>query len=307
MDLHDLPTFKDKFGYIYIEHAIIKQKNNAIVSHNKDEFLTLPIANLAVLMLGPGTSITHEAIKTIADNNCLIVWCGTKGIRLYGFANGGSRSSKNIVTQAKLVSDDISRLKVAINMYKYRFNEEIGCDETILKLRGKEGNRIRQFYVDMAKEYGIDWKGRDYNPNNWGNTNSINRLISIANTCLYGIVHAAILSSGFSPALGFIHTGDQRSFVYDIADLYKTKITIPTAFEVLSSNGPNAEKTIRTILSDKFHKSNLLKTIIEDIYLVLNIAEIEIATKIDYQPMLWDMEEEKNNIPLRKLLRRSKW
>ena len=34
------------------------------------------------------------------------------------------------------------------------------------------------------------------------------------------------LALGCSAALGFIHTGHHRSFVYDIADLYKAELSI---------------------------------------------------------------------------------
>ena len=61
--------------------------------------------------------------------------------------------------------------------------------------------------------------------------------LSTANVCLYGLCHAAIISLGYSPELGFVHTGKMTSFVYDIADLYKMQTSVPAAFESTSNQG----------------------------------------------------------------------
>lgn len=76
--------------------------------------------------------------------------------------------------------------------------------------------------------YGI----REYNPDDFENSNVVNKALSAANVALYGVVHSVIVAIGMSPGLGFVHTGHDLSFVYDIADLYKSKITIPIAFDI---------------------------------------------------------------------------
>ena len=66
-------------------------------------------------------------------------------------------------------------------------------------------------------------------------------LISAANACLYGVTEAAILVAGYSPAVGFLHTGRPLSFVYDVADVYKFEVSVPVAFEVVGTPpGPPA-------------------------------------------------------------------
>ena len=83
-DLHELPKLRDGLSYLYLEHCIINQKYKAIEAIDKDNGRTmLPVAALAVLMLGPGTSISHEAVKTLCDNGCSLLWCGEEGVRLY--------------------------------------------------------------------------------------------------------------------------------------------------------------------------------------------------------------------------------
>lgn len=93
---------------------------------------------------------------------------------------------------------------------------------------------------------------------------------SAANSCLYGICHAAILSAGYSPALGFIHTGKQLSFVYDVADLYKAELTIPAAFAAVAEDGPGLESRVRHKCRDLFHEQRLLARIVGDLQFVLN-------------------------------------
>ena len=103
------------------------------------------------------------------------------------------------------------------------------------QLRGKEGSRIRSLYRTLSKETGVEWNGRTYNPDDYLDSDPINRALSSSNACLYGAVQCAIVALGCSPGLGFIHTGHERSFVYDVADLYKTEISIPVSPDLATS------------------------------------------------------------------------
>ncbi|MBN2054107.1 type I-E CRISPR-associated endonuclease Cas1, partial [bacterium] len=76
-------------------------------------------------------------------------------------------------------------------------------------------------------------------------------------------------SAGFSPALGFVHTGKMLSFVYDVADLYKTEITIPAAFHAAADDSANLERRVRLACRDRFSGTRLLARIIPDIKSVL--------------------------------------
>lgn len=100
-DFHDLPRLKDSISYIYVEHAAINQNNTAVVIAEGDGYTQIPIANMVCLMLGPGTSITHAAIRTICENGCMIVWCGENVQRFYAAGMGETRSAKNLLMQAK--------------------------------------------------------------------------------------------------------------------------------------------------------------------------------------------------------------
>ncbi|MCY2952894.1 MAG: type I-E CRISPR-associated endonuclease Cas1e [Planctomycetota bacterium] len=278
LNLHDLPRFDDKLSYLYVEHAVVDQEDRALAVHQADGTTSVPVAALAVLILGPGTKITHAGVKTAAENNCLIIWAGEEGVRFYAQGLGGTRHSRNLIRQAKLVSNPITRLQVVVRMYCLRFADKPDPALTLQQLRGKEGIRVRQAYAEAAKTHGIEWQGRNYQRNDWNAADPVNRALSAANSCLYGLVHAAILSGGYSPALGFIHTGKQLSFVYDVADLYKIEQIVPLAFAIAAQNPPELERQVRLACRDRFREGSLTQRILPDIAGVLDVPKEQAET-----------------------------
>jgi CRISPR-associated protein Cas1 len=278
-DLHALPKVRDSLSYLYVEHARIDRHEKSIAVWDDKGYLPVPAALLCVLMLGPGTTISHAAIQALADNNCLVVWCGEENVRFYAFGTGGTRSAAPLLLQAALASDEHARLEVVRRMYRIRFGEDAFIDkgESVDSLRGKEGFRMREAYKRLAREHGVSWTGRSYERNNWNAADPLNRALSCANSCLYGLCHAAILATGYSPGIGFIHTGKQLSFVYDIADLYKVEVTIPVAFRIAGAaiTGtaaiplPELERLVRLACRDRFRETRLLTRIVPDIQRVL--------------------------------------
>lgn len=272
-DLHALPKLSDSISYLYLEHCIIEQKYRAVEKIDKEGRTLIPVASLTVLLLGPGTSITHAAIKTLSENGCGIVWVGEDGIRFYAHGSGETRRAYHLLHQARLASDPALRLEVCKRMYRKRFKEDLDPTLTIEQLRGMEGARVREAYTRYSILYNVPWKGRSYDRGNWNASDPINRAISTANALLNGICHAAIVAGGYSPALGFIHVGKQRSFVFDIADLYKVDITIPVAFRVVGGGSQHIGADVRKACREAFKEHKLLQRILPDIADVLNIPE----------------------------------
>lgn len=263
-DLHLLPKFKDRLSYLYIERAKVERDDNSVCFWDEDGKTQIPIATIALLMLGPGTRVSHNAMDILARNNCLVAWCGEEGVRMYAFATGGTHSAVRIQRQATLVSDPLKRMEIARKLYKMRFEETVD-DKTIEQLRGMEGLRVRKAYERWAGQFGIEWEGRNYDRNQWVGADAANRALSSATACLYGVCHAAVLSLGFSPALGFIHTGKQLSFIYDLADLYKLEIAVPVAFEQAKVGIENIDRRTRQGMRDRFRDSRFLDTISRDL------------------------------------------
>lgn len=283
-DLHILPKLRDSWSFLYIEHGVIDQDLKAIALHDENGKTPIPCASLTLLMLGPGTKITHAAIKILSETGCLVVWCGEQGVRFYAHGTGDSRNAARLIKQAQLVSQPELRLKVVIKMYQLRFHEKIDSKCSIQQIRGREGVRVRESYAKASSETGVEWTGRNYKSTDWNASDPINKALSAANACLYGLCQAAIISLGYSPGLGFIHTGKQLSFVYDVADTYKTETSIPIAFKAVKQSSPNLERIVRIAMRDVFKETRLLSRIADDIESMLDISDIE------FQPSSEDFE-----------------
>ena len=271
--LHELPRFRDRWSHIYLEMGRLDVDANGLVFQQGESFVKVPIDQLSIIMLGPGSTVTHAAVKSLSLNNCLLSWTGQDGIRLYAASIGGTYSARRMIRQAKLVSDEEKRLEVAWRMYRFRFKESVPTVVSLEQIRGMEGIRVRRTYAEASAKYGVAWKGRQYDQDDWNKGDPINRAISAANACLYGVCHAAILSAGYSAALGFVHTGKMLSFVYDIGDLYKTEVTIPTAFRITAQNPPELEREVRMECRKVFHEFRLMDRLLPDIAEVLGVSD----------------------------------
>ena len=290
-DLQALPKLRDSVSYVYVEHAIIEQEDSSIVAIQKDGRIPIPVSSVTCLMLGPGTNITHAAIKAAAENGCLIVWCGENGMHFYASGLGETRSAVNLLRQAELCINPKTRLEVAKRMYIRRFGSITSQDYTLQQLRGMEGIRVREAYKLASKATGIPWSARTYKKDDWNAQDPVNSALSQANALLYSVCQAAIVSLGYSTGLGCIHTGKQLSFVYDIADLYKAEVTIPAAF--LSARYPGSELSaaVRKNCRIYFQQAHLLKRIPEDIEWIFDLPGSEHRESLAVGN-LWDPEGE---------------
>ncbi|MHB1007510.1 MAG: type I-E CRISPR-associated endonuclease Cas1e [Chloroflexota bacterium] len=295
LDLHLLPKVRDSWSYLYVEHCKIDQEDKAIAIHDDKGVVPVPCAALSVLMLGPGTTIPHAAVRAQAENGCLAFWTGEEGVRFYAQGLGETRSARNLLRQARLWADPKLHLDVVLRMYSLRFGELLDESLNLRQIRGKEGMRVRAGYAEASRRSGVPWNGRTYQRDLWGRADPVNRALSAANSCLYGICHAAIVSAGYSPALGFIHTGKMLSFVYDVADLYKMELSVPVAFAETAKGGKDLERRVRLGCRDAFKEQRLLQRVVSDIEVVLGKgegeSEEEYAADAAAPGGLWDPEE----------------
>ena len=134
-------------------------------------------------------------------------------------------------------------------------------------MRGREGSRIRKVYREQSELWKVAWNGRDYDPDHFETSDPVNKALSSANACLYGLAQSVICALGASPALGFVHIGHERSFVYDIADLYKTETSIPASFEMASKLGtsPELSGAVRRRVRDVMTEHRILERMVKDI------------------------------------------
>lgn len=267
---------KERVSVIFIERGEIDMLDGAFVVVDATGVRThIPVGGVACIMLEPGTRVSHRAAALAARVGTLLVWVGEAGVRLYSAGQPGGARSDRLLYQARLALDENLRLKVVRKMYALRFGEEPPARRSVEQLRGIEGARVRRTYQLLAQQYGVEWKGRDYDPESWDSSDLPNRCLSAATACLYGVTEAAVLAAGYAPAVGFIHTGKPLSFVYDVADVYKFETVVPVAFKVAAGNPHgNVERLVRLGCRDMFRQTRLLDRIIPDIEEVLAAGEI---------------------------------
>lgn len=267
---------KDRLSILYIERGHLDVLDGAFVVVDKTGVRThVPVGGVACLMLEPGTRVSHAACSLAARVGTLLVWIGEAGVRLYSAGQPGGARSDKLLYQARLALDDNLRLKVVRRMYALRFGEEPPQRRSVEQLRGIEGVRVRETYKRIAARYGVDWKARNYDTQDWEKGDLPNRCLSAATACLYGVTEAAVLAAGYAPAIGFIHTGKPLSFVYDVADVYKFDTVVPLAFRIAGRQPTNPEQQVRLACRDVFRESNLLEKIIPGIETMLAAGEIE--------------------------------
>ena len=270
-------AMKERISMIFVEKGQIDVKNGAFVVIDETGIRThIPVGSIACIMLEPGTRVSHHAVALASRAGTLLVWVGEAGVRLYAAGQPGGARSDRLLYQAKLALDDDARLKVVRKMYEIRFGEKPPERRSVEQLRGIEGARVKQTYQLLAKQAGVDWKGRNYDYTQWEAGDTSNRCLSAATSCLYGITEAAVLAAGYAPAIGFIHTGKPLSFVYDIADLFKFDAIIPHAFKIAAKKYRDPEREVRLMCRDVFRQSKILKKIIPTIEEVLAAGEIEL-------------------------------
>ena len=261
---------KERLSILFVEKGQLDVLDGAFVVVDKTGVRThIPVGGVACLMLEIGTRISHAAVRLAAQVGTLLVWVGEAGVRFYSAGQPGGARADRLLYQAALALDEDSRLKVVREMYRLRFGDEPPARRSVEQLRGIEGARVRALYKLLAGKYGVQWKQRNYDVQDWATADLPNRCLSAATSCLYGITEAAVLAAGYAPALGFIHTGKPLSFVYDIADLYKFETVVPVAFSVAARDPQHPEREIRLQCRDMFRKTRLLERIIPDIESIL--------------------------------------
>nr|WP_281171223.1 type I-E CRISPR-associated endonuclease Cas1e [Glycomyces arizonensis] len=269
---------QDRLTFVYVERCVVHRDSNAITATDQSGTIHIPAATLGALLMGPGTKVTHAAMMTLAASGSTAVWVGERGVRYYAHGRSLAESSRVIEAQAQLVSNRSSRLAVARQMYQMRFPGEDVSELTMQQLRGREGARVRRCYREHSERTGVSWSTREYNSEDFGSGTPINQALSVAHSCLYGVVHAVVVALGASPSLGFVHTGHARAFVHDVADLYKAEVTIPIAFDVVAGGPVDIAGEVRRAVRDAMADGKLLQRCVADVRrLLLGDAPSEAA------------------------------
>ncbi|MEU3796038.1 type I-E CRISPR-associated endonuclease Cas1e [Streptomyces fructofermentans] len=276
----------ERLSFVYLERCTIHRDANAITAQDAEGTTHIPSATIGTLLLGPGTRITHQAMSVLGETGAAVCWVGERGVRYYAAGRALSRSSALMEAQARQWANNRSRLAVARAMYQLRFPDEDPAGLTRHELLGREGRRVKACYRAQAARTGLTWQGRQYVPGDFTAGDPVNQAITAAAQCMYGIAHAVVASLGCSPALGFIHSGHELSFVLDIADLYKTEIGIPLAFDIAAQDPEDTGPRTRRALRDRINETALLERCVDDIKRLLLPAQADAADPDEHRDVV---------------------
>jgi len=268
-----LPQVKDKYPFIYLERGRLEIDDSSVKWIDCEaNVVRLPIATLNCLLLGPGTSITHEAVKVIAQSNCGVCWVGEDSLLFYASGQAPAADTRNMRAQLKLSADPKKSVEVARRMFARRFSEAYLTGKSLQEMMGMEGYRVRALYEQNGQKYGVGWKGRNFTPGKFELGDITNQVLTASNAALYGILSSAVHSMGYSPHIGFIHSGSPLPFVYDLADLYKEHLCIDLAFALtLEMAGRYNKHKISAAFRQRVIETDLLGKIGQDIEAILGV------------------------------------
>jgi len=271
--LESLPPVRERWTPLYLEHGRIEVDDSSVKWIGADrQVFRLPVASLSVLMLGPGTTVTHAAMKACAESDTPVCWVGADGMRFYATGVTPTHDNANARKQSELAANRKSHDIVARRMFRMRFNDVDVDKYSVNELRGFEGRRVKKLYADMGVRFGVSWKGRNYDANCWSVSDTINRAVSAANAALYALTTSVVTSLGYLPQIGFIHTAGTLPFVFDIADIYKPETTLLAAFESVAMKSDVSEEEVLIRLKDYIEKARLLQRMPLDIGRLLEVA-----------------------------------
>lgn len=266
-----LPRVTDKYPFLYLERGRLEIDDSSLKWIDADgNRVRLPAATLNCLLLGPGTSITHEAVKVASAANCSICWVGEDSLLFYASGITPTSTTHNLQRQVLLAAHEKTSLAVAKALFARRFPEVDLENKSLQEMMGMEGLRVRNLYVQKAEQYNVGWKGRVFTPGKFELSDVTNQILTSTNAALYGILCSCVHSMGYSPHIGFIHSGSPLPFIYDLSDLYKADLTIDLAFSLtLSLGGKYNKYAVAEAFRTRVLEQDLLKHVTLDIEALL--------------------------------------
>lgn len=268
-----LPQVKDKYPFLYLERGRLEIDDSSVKWIDSDcNVVPLPVATINTLLLGPGTTVTHDAIRTAASANCSVCWVGEDSLLFYAAGFLPTADTRNLKQQIEISSDPAKSIEVARRMFAKRFPRADLAGKNLKEMMGMEGHRVRALYQEKAQEYKVGWKGRQFTPGKFELGDITNQVLTSANAALYGILCSSLHSMGYSPHVGFIHSGSPLPFVYDMADLYKEHLCIDLAFSLTRDMAGHYDKAkVSAEFRRRVIDTNLLARLADDLVEVLGV------------------------------------
>lgn len=237
---------------------------------------SIPYQALSLLLLGPGTTISHDALRLLARHGTLLAAVGDGGVKFYTAPPMGQGHSDIARAHARIWADEKTRVDLARRMYAFRFGR-ILPHKDIAVLRGIEGAHMKESYRLLADQHGVEWKGRRYDRSDPTSSDIPNQAINHAATFVESAADIAVAAVGALPPLGFIHEESSNAFTLDVADLFRAEFTLPLAFSMAKQAQGNLdfllEREMRREAARRFHKHQLIPKMIDRIKELLHVDD----------------------------------
>jgi CRISPR-associated protein Cas1 len=275
----------DRHGLMWLERGrVAVEKGNLVFTTAGTDKLEagaydLPFQQISNLLLGPGTVISHDALRLLARHQTGVLAVGSKGVRLYAQSMPfGPDRSERARRHARLWNDEDKRIDVARMMYAIRLGGELpDYTRDINTLRGIEGQRVKRVYENLAQQYGVEWNGRRYDRHDPDSNDLINKAINHAVTAMYAAARIAVAVTGTIPQLGFIHESSGRAFALDIADLFRSSMALPVAFRATKRcrkrGSTDVESATRKLAGRTLRQDDIIPDMIDRIKEVLDVDD----------------------------------
>ena len=229
----------------------------------------IPFQSLSMILLGPGSTVSHDALRLMARHGTALVAVGEDGVRCYTAPPLMPDTSDVARRQMRAWSDpDGERITVARKMYALRLGEVLP-QESLDALRGVEGARMKQTYKILADRFGIVWRGRRYDRTIPLAADIPNQAINHASVAVTSAAVIAVTAVGAIPQLGFIHEHSGDAFALDIADLFRDTVLLPAAFKsarsVTDDPALNLERLTRRTTGELLRSERVIPKMIDRI------------------------------------------
>lgn len=260
-------SLRSRVPWVCLDYGRLRADAHHLLLERADDLLEIPASSMSVLLLEPGVSVTHEAIKICSENEVRIFWVGEGLTRLYGVSLDKANPQR-ILQQAAIHTNTQLRIEAARRLYRKMFNEDFPPAYSIEKLRGLEGFRVKTRYKEIATSFKLHWDSKE------NCSSELSACIGFATSCLYAISEVVISVLGYTPCIGVVHSGDSRSLVFDLADTVKFQEVVPIAFEIFSKHQDKSiselNPLVRHACRDSFWQTKLFDRLIENLQFIMD-------------------------------------
>lgn len=272
----------DRHGLLWLDFGRLSVEDGTLrfVAAGSDALAAgdyaVPYQAVSMVLLGPGTSVTHDVLRLAARHGLLIAAVGEGGVKCYTAPPMGQGRSSVARAHATRWADPKLRLDCARRLYAWRFGRVLPHRD-IETLRGIEGARMKESYKIVAQRFGIEWSGRRYDREAPTSADLANQAINHAATFVEAAADIAVAAVGALPPLGFIHEDSSNAFTLDVADLWRVEVTLPLAFgSVKAMNEGKAdhlEREVRKRAARMFRQEKLIGRMIDRVKELLGVDD----------------------------------